>query len=81
MTLAVIYAATEDDKRRKDFRARINYFQRAKVLGDDVEVGKGKQNVYSIVQLERWLACLELTELGLSPTTAGELPGHGRHIA
>src|SRR5262249_44999929 len=26
---------------------------------------------------ERWLACLELTELGLSPTTAGELiTGH-----
>jgi len=77
MALAVIYAATEDDKRRKAFRARINYFQRAKVLGDDVEVGKGKQNAYSIVQIERWLACLELTELGLSPTTAGELiTGH-----
>ena len=50
--LSVIYAATEDDKRRKAFRARINYFQRAKVLGDDVEVGKGKQNAYSIVQIE-----------------------------
>jgi len=52
MALAVIYAATEDEKRRKAFRARINYFQRAKVLGDDVEVGKGKQNAYSIVQIE-----------------------------
>src|SRR5262249_58737945 len=71
VALAVIYAATEDDKRRKAFRVRINYFQRAKVLGDDVEVGKGKQNAYSIVQIERWLACLELTELGLSPITAG----------
>ena len=48
----MIYAATEDEKRRKAFRARINYFQRAKVLGDDVEVGKGKQNAYSIVQIE-----------------------------
>ena len=77
MALAVIYAATEDDKRRKAFRARINYFQRSKVLGDDVEVGKGKQNTYSVGQIERWLACLELTELGLSPTTAGELiTGH-----
>src|SRR5262249_39062703 len=55
VALAVIYAATEDDKRRKPFRARINYFRRAKVLGDDVEVGKGKQNAYSIVQIERWL--------------------------
>ena len=73
MALAMIYAATEDDKRRKAFRARINYFQRAKVLGGDVEVGNGKQNAYSIVQIGRWLACLELTELGLSPTTAGEL--------
>ena len=77
MALAVIYAATEDDERRKAFRARINYFQRAKVLGDDFEVGKGKQNAYSIVEIQRWLACLELTELGLSPTTAGELiAGH-----
>jgi len=25
---------------------------RAKVLGDDVEVGKGTQNAYSIVQIE-----------------------------
>ena len=64
MTLAVIYAATEGDKRRKAFRARINYFQRAKVLDDDVEAGKRKQNAYSIVQIERWLACQELTELG-----------------
>ena len=77
MALAMIYAATEDDKRRKAFRARINYFQRAKVLGGDVEVGNGKQNAYSLVQIERWLACLELTELGLSPITAGELiTGH-----
>jgi hypothetical protein len=75
--LAVIYAATEDDIRRKAFRVRINYFQRSKILGDDVEVGKGKRKIYSIVQIERWLACLELTELGLSPTTAGELiAGH-----
>jgi hypothetical protein len=69
--LAAIYAATEDDIRRKAFRARINFFQRAKVLGN--EAGKGQRNAYSIVQIGRWLACLELTELGLSPTTAGEL--------
>jgi hypothetical protein len=73
--LAAIYAATEDDIRRKAFRARINFFQRAKVLGN--EAGKGQRNAYSIVQIGRWLACLELTELGLSPTTAGELiAGH-----
>jgi hypothetical protein len=71
--LAAIYAATEVDKRRKAFRARINYFQRSKVLGDNVEVGKGKRKTYSTVQIERWLACLELTELGLSSITAGEL--------
>lgn len=73
----MIYAATEDDIRRKAFRVRINYFQRSKILGDDVEVGKNKRKIYSIVQIERWLACLELTELGLSPATAGELiAGH-----
>jgi hypothetical protein len=71
--LGVIYAATEGDIRRKAFRARINYFQRAKVLGDQAEVGNGRRNAYSIVQIERWLACLELTELGLSPTTAAGL--------
>jgi hypothetical protein len=75
--LATIYAAIDDDVRRQAFRARINYFQRAKVLGEDVAVGKGTKNDYSIVQIERWFACLELTELGLSPTTVGELiKGH-----
>ena len=64
----MIYAAAGDDIRRKAFRERINYFQRPKILGDDVEAGEGKRKIYSIVQIERWLACLELTELGLSPT-------------
>ena len=55
----------------------MNYFEQAKVLGDVVEVGKGKRKTYSIVQIERWLACLELTEFGLSSITAGELiTGH-----
>jgi hypothetical protein len=69
----MVHAATADDVRRQAFRARINYFQRAKVLGEGVAVGKGKKNDYSLVQIERWFACLELTELGLSPTTVGEL--------
>jgi hypothetical protein len=71
--LAPIYAATDDDVRRQAFRARINHFQRARVLGQAVEVGKGKRNSYSLVQIERWFACLELAELGISPTTVAEL--------
>ena len=71
--LATIHAATADDVRRQAFRARINYFQRAKVLGAAVAVGKGTKNNYNVAQIERWLACLELTEIGLSPTTVGEL--------
>ena len=71
--LASIYAATDDDVRRQAFRARINHFQRARVLGEAVEVGKGKRNSYSVVQIERWFACLELAELGISPTTVAEL--------
>lgn len=75
--MAAIYAATEEGIRRKAFRARIRYFEQAKVLGNDVEVGKGKRKTYSIAQIERWLACLELTESGLSSITAGELiTGH-----
>ena len=53
--MAAIYAATEDGIRRKAFRARMNYFEQAKVLGDVVKVGKGKRKTYSIAQIERWL--------------------------
>ena len=38
--LAAIYAATEDGIRRKAFRARINYFEQAKVLVDSAVVGQ-----------------------------------------
>ena len=61
ITLAVIYAATEADKRRKAFRACINYFQRAKVLGDDVE---GRQAQAKCLQhrSDRAVACLPGTD-------------------
>jgi hypothetical protein len=71
--LASIYAAADDDVRRSDFRARINYFQRAKVIGKDVQVGTGQRADYNVRQIERWCCCMELCELGVSPTTAGEL--------
>jgi len=71
--LASIYAATDDDVRRRDFRARINYFQRAKVIGEEVQVGKGTRVSYNVRQIERWFCCLELAELGVSPTTVGKL--------
>ena len=52
-------------------------FEQAKVLGNDVDVDQGNRITYSIPQIERLLACLELTEFGLSSTTAGALiTGH-----
>jgi hypothetical protein len=69
---AVIYAAPDNGVRRKAFRSRINYFQRAEVLGES-GVQAAKRSTFSMSQIERWLACLELTELGLSPATAGKL--------
>lgn len=75
--MAAIFDAAEDGIRQKAFRARIDYFEQAKVLGDDVEVDSSKGKTYSIVQIERLLACLELTEFGLSSTTACALiTGH-----
>jgi hypothetical protein len=74
--LASIYAAT-DDTGRKAFHRRINYFRRAKVLDDDNKLGKNTRGAFHIAQIERWFACLELTELGLSPAAAAELmTGH-----
>jgi hypothetical protein len=71
--LAKTYRATDDKVRQRAFRARINSFQRLGVLGKKVRVGKGQKVTYSIEQMERWLACLELSELGISPTVAGRL--------
>jgi len=71
--LGSIYRATDDDVRRSELRARINYFQRAQVLGAEVRVGKGQRVEYSVGQVERWLCCFELAELGVSPTTVGKL--------
>jgi hypothetical protein len=69
--LGGLYGINSDDQRRSDFRARINLFQRANVLG--VRVGKGQRLSYSVPQIERWFCCLELAELGISPTTAARL--------
>lgn len=71
--LAKTYGASDDKVRQTAFRARINSLQRLGVLGEKVKVGKGARLTYSIEQMERWLACLELSELGISPTIAGKL--------
>jgi hypothetical protein len=71
--LAKTYGASDDEVRQTAFRARINSLQRLGVLGDKVKVGKGARLTYSVEQMERWLACLELSELGISPTVAGKL--------
>ena len=72
-----MYAATEDGIRRRSVPRTHELFRTGQGVGDDVKVGKGKRKTYSIAQIERWLACLELTEFGLSSIAAGELiTGH-----
>ena len=71
--LAQVYRAGDDEKRRSEFRARINSLQRLGVLGEDFKVGKGQKLTYRVEHIERWLCCLELAELGISPTIAGKL--------
>jgi hypothetical protein len=71
--LAKTYGANDDKLRETAFRARINSLQRLGVLGQKVRVGKGQKVTYGVEQMERWLACLELSELGISPTVAGKL--------
>jgi hypothetical protein len=71
--LAKIYGATENEVRQTAFRARINGLQRLGVLGEKAKVGKGTRLTYSVEQMERWLACMELCELGISPTIAAKL--------
>jgi hypothetical protein len=71
--LAKTYGASDDKVRETAFRARINSLQRLGVLGEKVKVGKGQKVTYGVEQMERWLACLELSELGISPTVAGKL--------
>jgi hypothetical protein len=71
--LAKTYGASADALRKTAFRARINLFQRLNVLGPDFRVGKGRKIRYRLEQVERWICCLELSELGISPTIAGKL--------
>jgi hypothetical protein len=71
--LAEIYRANTDKVRQTAFRARINGLQREGVLGRAVRVGKGTKASYTVEQIERWLCCLELAELGISPTIAARL--------
>jgi hypothetical protein len=71
--LAETYGASDHKVRETAFRARINSLQRLGVLGENVRLGKGQRVAYGIEQMERWLACLELSELGISPTVAGKL--------
>jgi hypothetical protein len=71
--LAKIYGASENEVRQTAFRARINSLQRLGVLGEKAKVGKGARLTYTVEQMERWLACMELCELGISPTVAGKL--------
>ena len=71
--LAKTYGASDEKLRETAFRARINSLQRLGVLGEKVRVGKGARLTYSVEQMERWLACMELCELGISPTVAGKL--------
>ena len=71
--LAKTYGASDEKLRETAFRARINSLQRLGVLGEKVRVGKGAKLTYSVEQMERWLACMELCELGISPTVAGKL--------
>jgi hypothetical protein len=71
--LAKTYGASDDKVRQSEFRARINALQRLHVLGEKARVGKGTRLTYSVEQIERWLACFELCELGISPTIAAKL--------
>jgi hypothetical protein len=70
---AAIFRASEDAIRQSDFRARLNLLTRAGVLGPDAKVGKGQRLTYRVEQIERLLCCLELAELGVSPTTAAKV--------
>jgi hypothetical protein len=71
--LAKTYNASDDEVRKSAFRARINGLQRLGVLGEKVKVGKGQKLTYTVDQMERWIACLELAELGISLTTTAKL--------
>jgi hypothetical protein len=68
--LSSLYGVSDDAQRRIDFRARVNYLQRGNVLGESAKVGTGTRLTYGVDQVERWFACLELAELGISPTVA-----------
>jgi hypothetical protein len=71
--MARVYRADTDKVRAAAFRARINHLQRTRVLDASVRVGKGTKASYTVEQMERWLMCLELAELGISPTIAARV--------